>query len=328
MVKMSKTTIVIPSNRDLEGLVEWSETDLIKHHVILIEDSPEKTMKLPKGYDITHYCWKEIEEDLKEKSWIISRGDSSIKSYGILKAFQEGADNIVCLDDDVVSNNPNFVLNHEQILSARILSSVNGTYNMVRKQGVPNTPQKGLPKYHEMEKPVVFSYGLWYGYLDVPSQHIVDQGMVSGNNSNTIQEEIQDTMYASISGMNIGLKNEVVPAYYQLLMGKEYGLGKWGDVWSGLFMQKISHYLSKAILTGHPMVFHKHYGNANDNVEKEKGGIELNELLWRDVPKMELYGKTYRSCYVEIANKLPLYSGYEPYMEKLKKAMLTWADFF
>lgn len=326
---MVKTTIVIPSNRNIDSLKEWSETDLKNYPIILIEDSQEKTIKHVEGFDIQHFSWKDIEEDLKEKSWIISRGDSSIKSYGLLKAFQQGAENIICLDDDVVSNHPQFVKTHIDILNARVLSGNNGILNMVRKQGVfPKVPQKGLPKFHEIEKPVVFSYGLWYGYLDVPSQHINDFGMVSGNNPNSIEEEIHDGLWASISGMNVALKAEAIPAYYQLLMGKEHGLGKWGDTWSGLFMQKIIHHLNRSILVGHPMVFHKHYGSAQDNLELENAGIELNELLWRDIPKTELYGKTFRASYVELANKLPLYPGMEAYMEKLKKAMLVWADFF
>lgn len=324
-----KTHIVIPSNRDLHNFeTGWSETDITKYPIILVEDRKEKTIKHPAGLDIIHYSHADIEKEMGKDAWIISKGDSSIKSFGMLMAQRQGADAILCLDDDVTSIQPNFVGVHNQFLNMEILSDYKGIKNMVRKQQIQDVLQKGLPKKSHIQKAVVMSYGLWYGYLDVYAERIEKFGMVSGNLSQTMEEEIREGEWASISGMNVAVKAEALPAYYQLLMGKEYGIGKWGDVWSGLFFQRICYHLDKAIMLGYPLVFHQHEGDNEIAVEMERGGYALNERLWEDVPKMELTGRTFRQCYLEIAEQLPEYPENPKYMTKLKEAMQVWANLF
>lgn len=324
-----RTYVVIPSNRDLQSIeAGWQESDLNKHPLILVEDKPTKTIKLPAGYDCIHYSHKEIDEVLGSRSWIIPRGDSAIKSFGFYMAMQQGADAVLSLDDDVVAQHPKFVEQHEQFLSFEIVSNTHGIINTVRKQGTANVPQKGLPKNYEKKKQVVMSFGLQYGYLDLPATYIRDSGRVSCNGPQASEEDIQDNQYASISGSNVAIRVEALPAYYQLLMGKEWGLGKYGDVWSGLIFQKICHHLGKGILMGHPMVFHKGYGDNDAAIEMEAGGYDLNEYFWEQIPKLHLTGKTFRQCYLEVANWLPTFPEKETYMKKTQEAMRIWADLF
>lgn len=326
---MNTHCVVIPSNRDLSCLNDWSETDLSSTHIILVEDNDNKTIELPKGFDITHYCRKDIEEDLKENSWIISKGDSAIKSYGLMKAYQDGADFISCIDDDVISQHPQFFASQRQFLGARAKIPYRNRVKLFTTLGIPDVPQKGLPEQSESDAPVTFVYGLWYGYADVPAKYIKDVGMPSYNNPNIPVSVYYKDALLAISGMNVSMKSDLIPAYYQPLMGEGYMFGKWADTWSGLFLQKIMHHLGMAMICGQPVVFHQHYGDNTTSLEKEKLGYALNEFLWDQIPQIQLESKTVRTCYVELADKLPSeYTIYSSYLKKLKEAMKIWANYF
>ena len=62
--------IVIPTIRDLSFLEEW-RAEFAPHKIIVCEDHPEKQVALPSGFEIDHYCWKDIDAELGESSWII-----------------------------------------------------------------------------------------------------------------------------------------------------------------------------------------------------------------------------------------------------------------
>src|ERR1700733_6410801 len=98
-----KKILVVPSIREecfnnfikaWDELGDWDE-------VILVEDNPERTFDLNNLYrDIRHYSWEQIKECTKENSWIFSKRDSAIRSFGFWVAYSRGADYILTLDDD------------------------------------------------------------------------------------------------------------------------------------------------------------------------------------------------------------------------------------
>src|SRR5260221_10881687 len=102
-----KVIIVVPTIREeslQRFMYEWRD-EFFAHkkfsvHLIIVEDNPQKTFKIKKIKNITHYCWEDIEKDLKKDSWIIPRRSDCIRSYGYWKAYQYKPDMIVTLDDD------------------------------------------------------------------------------------------------------------------------------------------------------------------------------------------------------------------------------------
>jgi hypothetical protein len=61
------------------------------------------------------------------------------------------------------------------------------------------------------------------------------------------------------------------------------------------------------------------------NLRKEAPGLEANEMFWEAVDSIVLQGTTFKDCYKEIAEKLPLKG---EYWDKLRRAMRIWADLY
>ena len=93
--------IVIPTIRNLDFLESWR--DEFKDCIgIIVEDHHSKEIMTPQKYfeKVFNYSWEDIDKELGEDSWIISRKNSGIRCYGFLKAWQMGAEVIITLDDD------------------------------------------------------------------------------------------------------------------------------------------------------------------------------------------------------------------------------------
>ena len=58
-----KAIIVVPTIRDVTFLEDWRE-EFEPHKIIICEDRPNKSVKLPKGFNIDHYSWNEIDTEL------------------------------------------------------------------------------------------------------------------------------------------------------------------------------------------------------------------------------------------------------------------------
>src|SRR5690606_30063118 len=94
--------LVIPTTRNLHFLSEW-KNQLTNCHLIIVEDNSTKTIDVPSSENfksVQYFNYQDISHDLGQNSWIISRKDSGIRTFGYLKAYQLGADYIFTLDDD------------------------------------------------------------------------------------------------------------------------------------------------------------------------------------------------------------------------------------
>ena len=56
-----KAIIVIPTIRDLSFLEDW-RNEFQAHKIIVCEDREQKQVVLPKGFDVDHYSWREIDD--------------------------------------------------------------------------------------------------------------------------------------------------------------------------------------------------------------------------------------------------------------------------
>jgi len=96
-----KSVIVVPTIR-VERISEWLEKwreEFKNSTIIIVEDNPEATFQISQK-NVIHYSWKDIDNDLGEKSWIIPRRTAAVRSYGFIKAFQLNPEYIINLDDD------------------------------------------------------------------------------------------------------------------------------------------------------------------------------------------------------------------------------------
>lgn len=287
--------------------------------VYIIEDNPKKTFKL--GIDnIKHYAWDDIDKDLGDKSWIIPRRTDCIRSYGFLKAYKDGCDVIISLDDDCYPTQQPLIQDHINNLQSQ--TEWFDTINL------NNITPRGMPYVIENKCKVKLSVGYWVGVPDL-------DGVMQLNNidfKTTLRDfssPIPIGMNYSMCGMNIAFRREITPIMYQLLMGMDkYGIDRFGDIWSGLFSKKILDHLGKYVFFGKPCIEHIRASDPYVNMEKERQGKEINESLWECINKIQLTRNDYISCYLELSDKLPDVFHSKDYYILLKRAMQIWCSLF
>src|SRR5438093_13018438 len=113
-----KIVIVIPTIREecfKDWLHRWAE-ELGNHTILVVEDNPTKSFSVPSRQNIFHYSWKEIDDELKDKAWIIPRRTDCVRSFGFYKAYQMQPDMIMTLDDDCYPDHKKFLELHWRAL--------------------------------------------------------------------------------------------------------------------------------------------------------------------------------------------------------------------
>lgn len=314
------TIIVVPTIREscIQDFLEaWCE-EFASAHILVVEDNPTRMFDLSGHSNVTHFSWEDIEQDLEQDSWIIPRRTDCIRSYGYYKAYQDRPDMIVTLDDDCYPTEEGFLARHWERLNE------SGNTEAWRETG-KGVITRGVPYFNRMRQwPVVINHGLWNQIpdFDAPTQ------LIQSRYPREFQFENQTIpvgMYFPMCGMNIAFRPDIVPAFYFMLMGKDYEYDRFGDIWAGIMVKKICDYLGYAINSGEPAVVHQRASNVWANLRKETLGLEMNEAVWKATDRVRLIESTFRDCYQELAEKLPLEG---EYWFKVKRAMRVWASFF
>ncbi|WP_312909776.1 alpha-1 4-glucan-protein synthase [Natronosalvus caseinilyticus] len=139
---------------------------------------------------------------------------------------------------------------------------------------------------------VVASQGLWTNVPDLDAVRILMDGDLEGQaQTRTTREDFagdfvaEPGQYLTVCSMNLAFRREVVPAFYQLPMDdNEWNVGRFDDIWSGVFLKRACDVLGKQIYNGDPLCEHnKAPRNTFDDLNNEVPGLELNEHLWEFV---------------------------------------------
>lgn len=312
--------LVIPTIRE-KNLIDfleawgnpWGNQDW---QIVVVEDNPSRSFKLDTS--IAHYSWQEIDKEFGDLSWIISRRDSAIRSFGFwVAATQLNADYIFTLDDDCLPlPDVDFIKQHISNL----------TETTCWTESVFGHRTRGIP-YHNLGvlKNVVLSVGLWEGVPDFDAVQCLSQtGSIELPKHNRILPRHQ---YAPICGMNLCFKNCLAPLMYFCLMGKDWPYGRFDDIWAGIICKKICDHLDWSISVGHPFIYHSKASNVFKNLTKEAPGIELNEWFWEVIDSIKLTKNTPLECMDEIGRQLIYYDNVD-YLKKLGAAIMCWTTFF
>ncbi len=327
-INTTKVFLVIPTIRDLNFLKSWG-TEFKNCHLLVVEDHPTKTINVPnKNFkSVRHYTWKDIDSDLGENSWIISRFNSGIRSYGFWKAYELGASAIITLDDDCYPEEKDYVKKHIGNLEFEIPLKWINTYpdpDWMFTRGIPYTVRNKIK--------AGLSHGLWSGALDLDAKtEIKLHRLLSKKAYPPLRNIIPFDYYYPMCSMNFGFRREITPLMYFPMMGKDENGKSWSydrydDIWAGLFSKKIMDHLGVGVISGSPIVDHRKASKPHTNHEKEKLGMMVNERLWKEVDKVRLTKNTSKACYIELAKNINFPKN--TYFKKLKEAMLIWANLF
>lgn len=327
-MKRSDTALVIPSIRkdSFDRFIkEWTPTGLFDRvDLILVEDNPKKTFATP-SVCREHFSWEDI--DKHDWAWIIPRRSDTVRSFGYWKAYNEGYDYLMTLDDDCYPNPdyPNLDELHKSMLTRTRWFN---TLNSVRPRGVPY--------FNLGERMVYVNHGIWTGILDYDApQQLVNPVPEVYSHDNRI---IPHGAYHPFCGMNAMWRRDVMVLSYHLLMGQSLGddgvlskfpFDRFGDIWCGIIQKKICDHLNFAVSTGTPYIHHDRASSPFTNLRKEANGIEVNENFWAMVDAIDLYTYTAAECYGHIGGAISLWGGeHREYWARLGAAMMTWAGLF
>ncbi len=323
-----KIYLVIPTIRDLFFLKKW-KNEFKDCHLMVIEDRNNKTVGIPNVNfkSITHFSWKDINNDLGKNSWIISRHNAGIRSYGFWKAYEAGADVILTVDDDCYPADSRFVQKHIDNLFFKYPEKWINTYPNPKWMYTRGTP------YRMRDKGTIsLSHGLWSGALDLDGLvEIKLPRLLKEGKYPPIRQVLPFGYYYPMCSMNMAFTREITPLMFFPMMGmapsgRDWPYNRFDDIWAGIFSKKIMDHLGLGVINGSPFINHKKASKPSENHIKELSAMSVNETIWRLVDAVKLTAKTPKGCYLELARKVKFPSG--SYFTKLKKAMVLWSNLF
>ncbi|WP_299236340.1 alpha-1 4-glucan-protein synthase [Natronomonas sp.] len=160
---------------------------------------------------------------------------------------------------------------------------------------------------------VVASQGLWTNVPDLDAVRILMDGDLEGQaQTRTSAEDFPRDFvaapgnYLTVCSMNLAFRREVIPAFYQLPMDdNEWDVGRFDDIWSGVFLKRACDVLGAEIYNGRPLCEHNKAARSTfDDLHNEVAGLELNEHLWRIVEDAGEGADGYAEIYGAMADRL------------------------
>jgi hypothetical protein len=160
---------------------------------------------------------------------------------------------------------------------------------------------------------VVASQGLWTNVPDLDAVRILMDGDLQGQaQTRTVPGDFGEDFvaargnYLTVCSMNLAFRREVIPAFYQLPMDdNEWDVGRFDDIWSGVFLKRACDVLGKRIYNGRPLCEHNKAPRSTfDDLHNEVAGLELNEHVWRLIDDAGGGAAEYAELYRAMADAL------------------------
>ncbi|MBE9100642.1 hypothetical protein [Vacuolonema iberomarrocanum] len=252
------------------------------------------------------------------------------RNVGFLMAYRDRCDVIVAIDDD---NYPcddwGFLEGHRQVDSTITLPTAKGHggwFNLCsmmqvtcKNQGMDGTVYaRGFP--YKRRDPrcnfidpepttgkVAINAGLWSGDPDVDAATRLVTGCAAEPQF-TRSALLAPNTLMPINTQNTALIRDAIPAYYYVKMGHPIGgmqLDRFGDIFSGFFVQKCAQAVGHSVRVGSPVVEHRRSPhNLYKDLWHELAGMvildDMLELLESALPK----SPDYSSAALVLANRL------------------------
>ena len=194
---------------------------------------------------------------------LIYNFNDGVRNLGFAKAYKDGADVIVSLDDDVLPEGDT-IQAHLDILNTRqpvsYMNSVDDIY------------MRGFPYWAREEAEVVFSHGVWNGVYDFDASTQLVLGTPQPQHR---KMPVPKGILMPVCVMNVAFKRKVLPYYYQAPMFGD--MNRFADIYSGWEVKKVIDTNGWAMVTGYAKVNHNRASNPFVNLIKEGTGLMFNE---------------------------------------------------
>jgi Reversibly glycosylated polypeptide. len=160
---------------------------------------------------------------------------------------------------------------------------------------------------------VVASQGLWTNVPDLDAVRILMDGDLDGQAQTRTKNAHFDGdfiaapgQYLTVCSMNLAFEREVIPAFYQLPMDdNNWDVGRFDDIWSGLFLKRAADILGKELISGYPLCIHDKAARSTfDDLMNEAPGLELNEHVWSIIDSAGADATTWTEAATAMAEEL------------------------
>jgi hypothetical protein len=317
-----RAVIVVPSirERNVQEFLDAWEGEFAAHTVIVVEDNPERSFKLPSW--VRHVAHKEIDENLGEDAWIIPRKTGGIRSYGALLAGGLYPDMIVMLDDDCLPDEPRFLETHwnmletpgDSVAAFDTLKPAHPGNNGIRPRGYPKKIQPSR---------TVLNHGVWNKVPDIDGETQLRFPHYRSSFPKEHTQVISSGTLFPMSAMNVAFRPKLLPAMYQMPMGEGQPYHRFDDIWCGLIMKKACDVLGWSVRSGSPAIKHMRASNAEVNARVEATGVAVNDQVWRVIAGAHVAPDDLSSVVSAIHDELT--DAFEnDYWSKVDEASLLW----
>jgi hypothetical protein len=337
--------VIVPTIREYECMRAYFENarrhdfDLSRIHVVLVTedfcDTDEmEAMLKEEGVSGEVFDGSRRQEwyeanDIAEYSHVVPAASHAETSFGLLymwayERFEYG----FFIDDDTLPHEEDdfFGRHMENLAFEGEIESVNSDEQWVNVL-YQNADEHGLyPRgypYAAMDESVktdtavvddvVASQGLWTNVPDLDAVRILMDGDLQGQaQTRTSRADFEgdfiaaEDNYLTVCSMNLSFKREVIPAFYQLPMDENaWDVGRFDDIWSGVFLKRACDVLDKDIYNGYPLCEHNKAPRSTfDDLTNEVAGLELNEHLWEIIDDVGEDADSYAEVFEAMAAEL------------------------
>lgn len=301
--------------------------------IIIIGDkkSPDKESTLiakklkKKSFDVEYFNLKRQKQILSkfpkfEK--IIPYNSDNRRNIGFLLALKNGCEKVISIDDDNFPlNSVDFIENHSIVGRTQKLKviksssnwfnplSINKETKNIYTRGFPYNKREKEPKliYKEKKIKIGINMGLWIGDPDVDA--ITRLNNIIKVKSKKIKNiYLEKGTYSPINTQNTAIVSELLPAYYFILMGEKIDglvMERFGDIWSGFLVKKVSDHLNYHVSIGNPLVYHRrNKHNLFLDLKQELAAIFYTDQLSEIIEEISIKGSNAIDLYGNLCNQL------------------------
>ena len=238
------------------------------------------------------------------------------RNVAILKAYDEGADIIVLIDDDNYLACEDYVGGHAHlggVTDMDVVSSPTGWHNICSwlkdRQGRPFFPRgySWPERVHDAPCTVgrekvrcVANGGFWLGDPDIDAVTRLAAPIDVTEYARSGNFALQKGVYSPFNSQNTAIHRDIVPGYFLCP-----GIGRFDDIWASYVVERIAWHMGDFISFGEPLV--RQNRNEHDlwvDAHAEEAGTKYTPDFCRWLREIPLSASTYRECALELMHGL------------------------
>lgn len=277
------------------------------------------------------------------------------RNVAFLKALEDGAGTVISLDDDNFPlDGVDFIGEHMRVGQTQEQPQAvghNQWYNLcdMLEPKMQDLYARGYPYWARdrrasavqgtLRRRLAMSVGLWKGDPDSDAiARLYCRPRIEGYDGRQVM--LAPGVRSPINTQNTALSREAMVSYYYVFMGQPLRgmkLDRFGDIFSGYFVQVCADAMGEGISIGGPLADHRrNQHNLLVDLYQELAGIMILEDLSKFLTSVKLPGTSYGAAYRSLSTQMEQFAAAQEgfiwmpetkeYFQKIGRNMRTWAD--